>query len=165
MTRNFIKLAGASLIALVGSAHISMAATTVTFWHSFNPEKPNGQALEKIIDNFEAANPGVEIKPEFIGNYNDIVAKLQAAIPAHREPDAVIMEVTRYGLFADRGVLTDLTDYVNNDPLKEDLFGFAREVGVFEGKNYIVPFNSSTPVLYYNKGIFERAGITGEPAL
>nr|WP_321483562.1 ABC transporter substrate-binding protein [uncultured Cohaesibacter sp.] len=165
MTRNFIQLAGASLIALVGSAHISMAATTVTFWHAFNPEKPNGQALEKIIDKFEAANPGIEIKPEFIGNYNDIVAKLQAAIPAHREPDAVIMEVTRYGLFADRGVLTDLTDYVNKDPLKDDLFGFAREVGVFEGKNYIVPFNSSTPVLYYNKGIFERAGITEEPAL
>nr|WP_321457815.1 ABC transporter substrate-binding protein [uncultured Cohaesibacter sp.] len=165
MTRNFIKLAGASLIALIGSAHIALAATTVTFWHSFNPEKPNGQALQKIIDNFEAANPGIEIKPEFIGNYNDIVAKLQAAIPAHREPDAVIMEVTRYGLFADRGVLTDLTDYVNNDPLKDDLFGFAREVGVFNSKNYIVPFNSSTPVLYYNKDIFAKAGFSEEPSL
>nr|WP_319389855.1 ABC transporter substrate-binding protein [uncultured Cohaesibacter sp.] len=165
MTRNFLKLAGASLIALVGATSISMAATTVTFWHSFDPEKPNGKALAEIIGNFEAANPGIDIQSEFIGNYNDIVAKLQAAIPAHREPDAVIMEVTRYGLFADRGVLTDLSDYVEKDPLKNDLFDFAREVGMFKGKTYIVPFNSSTPVLYYNKDIFARAGFAEEPAL
>lgn len=165
MTRNFIKLAGASLIALLGSTSLSFSETTVAFWHSFNPEKPNGQALETIIDNFEAANPDIKIQSEFIGDYNDIVTKLQAAIPAHREPAAVIMEVTRYGLFADRGILTDLTDYVANDPLKDDLFDFAREVGVFNGKNYIVPFNSSTPVLYYNKDIFARAGFAEEPAL
>ncbi|WP_319412120.1 ABC transporter substrate-binding protein [uncultured Cohaesibacter sp.] len=163
--RKLINLVGAGVIALLGSAQFSFAETTVTFWHSFNTEKPNGKALAKIIDNFEAANPDIKIDAQFIGNYNDIVAKLQAAIPAHREPDAVIMEVTRYGLFADRGVLTDLTDYLANDPLKDNLFDFAREVGVFEGKNYIVPFNSSTPVLYFNKDIFARAGFTEEPSL
>ncbi|WP_373237035.1 ABC transporter substrate-binding protein [Cohaesibacter celericrescens] len=165
MTRKYIKMAGTSLIALLGSLQVSMADTTVSFWHSFNPEKANGKALNTIIANFEAANPGITIEGEFIGNYNDIVTKLQAAIPAHREPDAVIMEVTRYGLFADRGILTDLTPYLTNDPLKDNLFDFAREVGVFNNKNYIVPFNSSTPVLYYNKDIFKRAGITQEPAL
>ncbi|WP_316858199.1 ABC transporter substrate-binding protein [uncultured Cohaesibacter sp.] len=165
MTRKLMKLAGVAAFALLSSIEMSSAATTVTFWNSWNPEKANGKALQQIIDNFEAVNPDIKIKAEYIGNYNDIVAKLQAAIPAHREPDAVLMEVTRYGLFADRGVLTDLTDYVNNDPLKDDLFDFAREVGVFEGKNYIVPFNSSTPVLYFNKDILAKAGFTEEPAL
>ncbi|PLW75440.1 extracellular solute-binding protein [Cohaesibacter celericrescens] len=127
MTRKYIKMAGTSLIALLGSLQVSMADTTVSFWHSFNPEKANGKALNTIIANFEAANPGITIEGEFIGNYNDIVTKLQAAIPAHREPDAVIMEVTRYGLFADRGILTDLTPYLTNDPLKDNLFDFARE--------------------------------------
>jgi sn-glycerol 3-phosphate transport system substrate-binding protein len=75
------------------------------------------------------------------------------------------MEVTRYGLFADRGVLIDLTPYFDADPLKGDLYDYAREVGVYNGKNYIVPFNSSTPVLYYNKDIFARAGFTQEPSL
>ena len=146
----------AGLIGLSGSVGAAQAEVTVEFWHSFDGS--GGEALGEIIENFQAANPDIRIDAQFIGNYNDIVAKLQAAIPARRAPDAVIMEVTRYGLFADRGVLLDLTEKVDNDPLKDDLFDFAREVGVFEGKNYIVPFNSSTPVLYYNKDLLKEVG-------
>jgi sn-glycerol 3-phosphate transport system substrate-binding protein len=163
MLKNLKKLLLAGLIGLSGSLSAAQAEVTVEFWHSFDGS--GGEALGKIIENFQAANPDIKIDAQYIGNYNDIVTKLQAAIPARRAPDAVIMEVTRYGLFADRGVLMDLTEKVNADPLKDDLFDFAREVGVFEGKNYIVPFNSSTPVLYYNKEIFERAGFAEEPTL
>lgn len=163
MAHKLHKLVGVSLIALLATVASAEAATVVKFWHSFN--KGNGEALDKIIAGFEAANPDIDVQAEFIGNYNDIVAKLQAAIPARRAPDAIILEVTRYGLFADRGVLTDLTPYFDADPLKDDLYDYAREVGVYKGKNYIVPFNSSTPVLYYNSDIFKRAGIEGEPAL
>ncbi len=162
MTLRLPTTIAASLLALFATVGSAQAETTVKFWHSF---KADGEALEKIIANFEAANPDIDIQAELIGNYNDIVTKLQAAIPARRAPDAVIMEVTRYGLFADSGVLTDLTPYFEADPLKDDLYGYAREVGVYKGKNYIVPFNSSTPVLYYNKGILARAGITEEPSL
>ncbi|MBB4123315.1 ABC transporter substrate-binding protein [Martelella radicis] len=159
-----------SAYLLAGSVALSASAafaadTTVEFWHSFSDTSANGAALAEIIDNFEAANPGITIDSQFIGNYNDIVAKLQAAIPARRAPDAVIMEVTRYGLFADRGVLDDLSDRLANDPLADNLFDFAREVGVYEGKNYIVPFNSSTPVLYLNKAVFDAAGFEEEPKL
>lgn len=100
-----------------------LADVSVEFWHSFSNSA--GEALDQIIDTFEAENPGITIDAQHIGNDNDIGAKLQASIPAAREPDAVIMEVTRYGLSADRGVLMDLTDYVENEPLKDDLFDFA----------------------------------------
>ena len=155
-------LAGSALILLTSFAPAA-AQTTVEFWHSFNDE--GGAALDEIIAAFEADNPEIDIQAQFVGNYNDIVARLQAAIPANRGPDAVIMEVTRYGLFADRGVLIDLTPYFEADPLKDDLYDYAREVGVYDGKNYIVPFNSSTPVLYYNSDIFARAGLNDEPPL
>ncbi|CAN0656516.1 multiple sugar transport system substrate-binding protein (plasmid) [Nitratireductor aquimarinus] len=163
MVQKLQHLLAASVVAVCGSVTSASADVTVEFWHSFN--NAAGEALNQIIEAFEKDNPGIEIDAQHIGNYNDIVAKLQAAIPAKREPDAVIMEVTRYGLFADRGVLEDLTAYVEADPLKDELFDFAREVGVFEGKNYIVPFNSSTPVLYYNQEIFERAGLSDETPL
>ncbi len=163
MIANRYKTSVAALVALLGSTVLASAEIKVEFWHSFGGVA--GAALDEIIDNFEAENPDITIEAQEIGNYNDIVTKLQAAIPARRAPDAVIMEVTRYGLFADRGVLLDLTDYVEADPLKDDLYDFAREVGVFEGKNYIVPFNSSTPVLYYNKAIFEQAGLGADTPL
>ncbi len=148
---------------ICGAASAAVADVQVTFWHSFGGG--GGDSLNAIIADFEAANPGIDIVPEHIGNYNDIVAKLQAAIPANRGPDAVILEVTRYGLFADNGVLMDLTPLLDADPLKANLFDFAREVGVYDGKNYIVPFNNSTPVLYYNRTLLDQAGLTEEPAL
>jgi sn-glycerol 3-phosphate transport system substrate-binding protein len=163
MSRKLHTTIAVSLLALVASVATAQADTTVKFWHSFN--NASGEALTDIVTKFEAANPGIHVEAEFVGDYNDIVAKLQAAIPANRAPDAVILEVTRYGLFADGGVLTDLTPYFDADPLKADLYDYAREVGVINGQNFIVPFNSSTPVLYYNKDIFARAGITGEPSL
>ncbi|RDL47815.1 sn-glycerol-3-phosphate-binding periplasmic protein UgpB [Ensifer sp. M14] len=163
MSRKLQSAVAASIIALLASAGIAEAATTVKFWHSFN--KSNGEALDKIIAQFEAANPDIDVEAEFIGNYNDIVAKLQAAIPARRAPDAVILEVTRYGLFANNNILADLTPYLDADPLKADLYDYAREVGVINGKNYIVPFNSSTPVLYFNKDIFARAGLSADTSL
>lgn len=163
MLQKLHKLAGVSLVALLATVASAQAVTTVQFWHSFN--KSNGETLEKIIANFEAENPDIDIQGEFIGNYNDIVAKLQAAIPANRAPDAVILEVTRYGLFANNNILTDMTPYFDADPLKADLYGYAREVGMIDGKSYIVPFNSSTPVLYFNKDIFTRAGLAEDTPL
>src|SRR3546814_121170 len=163
MSRKIQNAIVASAIALVASVGAAEAATTVKFWHSFN--ESNGETLDKIVAGFEAANPDIDIEAEYVGNYNDIVAKLQAAIPARRAPDAVILEVTRYGLFANNNLLTDLTPYFDADPLKADLYDFAREVGVIDGKNYVMPFNSSTPVLYFNKDIFARAGLSEDTPL
>jgi sn-glycerol 3-phosphate transport system substrate-binding protein len=163
MSRKLQTVLAAGAVAFLSTLSVANAATTVKFWHTFS--KGNGEALNKIIGNFEAANPDVKVEAEFVGNYNDIVAKLQAAIPARRAPDAVILEVTRYGLFANNNVLTDLTPYFAADPLKNDLYDYAKEVGVIDGKNFIVPFNSSTPVLYFNKDIFKRAGLSEDTPL
>jgi sn-glycerol 3-phosphate transport system substrate-binding protein len=152
-----LQTAGAMVALAFASTVTAASAQTVEFWHSFGGDQ---DALEEIIADFEAINPGITIQAEHIGNYEDIVTRLQAAIPAGREPDAVILEVTRYGLFAERDILVDLTDYLDADPLRDDLYDYAREIGIYDGKNYIVPFNSSTPVLYYNQDIFDRAGIT-----
>lgn len=163
MTRKLHSIIASTALALFATLGSAEAATTVKFWHTFN--KSNGEALDKVIAQFEATNPEIDVEAEFVGNYNDVVAKLQAAIPAGRGPDAVILEVTRYGLFANNNILADLTPYFNADPLKDDLYDYAREVGVIDGKTYIVPFNSSTPVLYFNKDIFTRAGLSVDTPL
>ncbi len=163
MSRKLQSVLAAGIAAFFVTMGPADAATTVKFWHTFS--KSQGEALNKIITKFEAANPDIEIEAEFVGDYNDVVSKLQAAIPARRAPDAVILEVTRYGLFANNNILTDLTPYFDADPLKADLYDYAREVGVIGGKNFIVPFNSSTPVVYINKDIFARAGLSAETPL
>ena len=163
MTRKLQLVLTAGVACFLGTVGAANAATTVKFWHTFS--KSQGEALSKIIDGFEKVNPDIDVEAEFVGDYNDVVSKLQAAIPARRAPDAVILEVTRYGLFANNNILTDLTPYFDADPLKADLYDYAREIGVINGKNFIVPFNSSTPVIYFNKDIFKRAGLSEDTPL
>jgi len=163
MSRKLQLALAAGVACFLGAVSAADAATTVKFWHTFS--KSQGEALNKIIANFEKANPDIDVEAEFVGDYNDVVSKLQAAIPARRAPDAVILEVTRYGLFANNNILTDLTPYFDADPLKADLYDYAREVGVIGAKNFIVPFNSSTPVVYFNKDIFKRAGLSDDTPL
>lgn len=133
------------------------AETDITFWHSFGGG--NGKALEQIISDFEKKRPDIKVTAQEIGDYNDIVTKLQAAIPAKRYPDVVLLEITRYGLFAEKGILENLTPYLDKDPLKEQLYDFALDVGKYKGSNYVIPFNSSTPVTYYNKALLRAAGL------
>ncbi len=45
-------------------------------------------------------------------------------------------------MFAERNVLIDLTGYLDADPLRDELYPYARKVGVYDGRNYITPFNS-----------------------
>ncbi|ARO13949.1 sn-glycerol 3-phosphate transport system substrate-binding protein [Ketogulonicigenium robustum] len=163
MQAHAYKAALAGAAALMMTTAVAHADVTVEFWHSFNGK--SGEALNEIIAAFEAENPDIKIEAQRVGNYEEIVTQLQAAIPAGRAPDAVVMEVTRYGLFAERGVLTDLSPYIDADPLKDDLYPFAQEIGVYNGKTYIVPFNSSTPVVYANRDIFARAGFADMPPL
>jgi sn-glycerol 3-phosphate transport system substrate-binding protein len=127
MTNHGQKLFSASAFAIC-AASAATAEVQVEFWHSFGGS--GGEALDAITADVERANPDIDIVTEHVGNYSDIVTKLQAAIPASRGPDAVILEVTRYGLFADSGVLLDLTSFLDADPLKADLLDYAREVGV-----------------------------------
>ena len=135
----------------------ALAETDITFWHSFGGG--NGKALEQIISDFEKKRPDIKVTAQEIGDYNDIVTKLQAAIPAKRYPDVVLLEITRYGLFAEKGILENLTPYLDKDPLKEQLYDFALDVGKYKGSNYVIPFNSSTPVIYYNKALLRAAGL------
>ncbi|MGL6209951.1 MAG: extracellular solute-binding protein [Paracoccaceae bacterium] len=103
---------------MLTSAVSAQADVTAVFWHSFG--KTWGEALTAIVAQFEAANPCIKIDAQRVGDYEDIVTQLQAAIPAGRAPDGVIMEATRYGLVADRGILADLTCYLAADPLNKN---------------------------------------------
>ena len=133
-------------------------AMEVTFWHSLSGS--DGQTVETMAQEFNTAHPGVTIKPVFVGEYGDAVTKLQAAIPAGRQPDLVMLEITRYGLFAERGALEPLDSWFAKSPeVRQRLLPFALDAASYHGKLFVLPFNVSTPLMYFNKDLFRRAGL------
>lgn len=152
-------LLGAALAAPLLSRRAD-AATTIRFWHAFG-SGVGKEVIELLAGRFNASQGEVVVVPEPVGDYGQTVTKLQAAIPAGRQPHLVMLEITRYGLFAARGALAPLEPFLEAEgaAFQADLRPFAREAALYEGRSYVLPFNVSTPLLYGNRDLMAAAGL------
>jgi sn-glycerol 3-phosphate transport system substrate-binding protein len=156
------KLLSAAAFVLLGVGAAQAEPLPLTFWHSLSNQ---GEiAVNRIVEAFNASQDKYKVKAELVGPYEDAVTKLQAAIPARRGPDLLMLEVTRYGLFAGRGVLEPLDPYLEREgaAFREAYLPFALAAARYQGKSYVLPFNVSTPVMFYNKDAFVAAGLDPE---
>lgn len=164
MTICFLMLALTASIWANGSSDestkIAGERIKIEFWHSFTGV--GEEAINEIIVDFEASQDLYAIEPVYTGNYDDTIIKLQSAIPAGTQPPLALLEVTRYGLLADLGILEDLRPYMKKSGTDSRIRHFALEVSQYKGINYVLPFNTSTPVMYYNKDHFRSAGLDPE---
>lgn len=150
-------------LATVLTLNVSaLAATEIEFWHAFSGN--NGNALTELADQFNASQSDVVIKPVYTGSYDEGTIKLQAAIAGNIAPTMVMLEITRYGLFADRGALEPLQPYFDDAgaSFTDNIRPFALSASQYKGTSYVLPFNVSTPVMYYNKDLFSATGLDPE---
>lgn len=150
------------VMALALGASSANAQTTVDFWHAFSGT--NGEAVDELAAMFNDSQSVYEIVPVYTGNYTEGTQKLTAAIAGGTAPGLVMLEITRYGLFADRGALESLQPYIDEAGADwaNRIRPFALEASKYLGESYVVPFNVSTPVMYFNKDMFRAAGLDPE---
>jgi multiple sugar transport system substrate-binding protein len=119
-----------------------------------------GEKLSTLADAFMAENPDAKVTVTPVpwdGAHN----KLAAAIAGQETPDVTMLGTTWVGEFAKTGALDVVPpDFVD----REDFFPGAWETGVVDGTSYSVPWYVETRLLYVNKAVAEKAGITEPPA-
>jgi sn-glycerol 3-phosphate transport system substrate-binding protein len=106
------------------------------------------------------ANPNITVNVQYTGSYNDTLNKVKAASKAGNAP-AVFQSYDVGTLqLAKSGIITPIGDISQWDPINwDDFFTPVRNYYTINGKHYSMPFNSSTPLLFYNKTMFEKAGL------
>ncbi|MFD4530799.1 extracellular solute-binding protein [Kitasatospora sp. NPDC058397] len=108
---------------------------------------------------FTAANPGIKVDVQVM-NWNDIDKQVKTMIQSGNVPD-----VLQTGGYADK-VADDLL-YKAEDVLsagtRADLIPSFADAGRVDGVQYGIPFVSSARALFYNKAVFQQAGITQPP--
>lgn len=134
----------------------------VTFWHAMGGV--NGEALASMVDEFNKVNEGkIHVTHEFQGGYDDEFAKIQASGGNYPCDIMQVYDIgTRYMI--DSGWILPVQKYI--DTKNYDISQIEPNIAAYytvEGTLYSMPFNSSTPVLYYNKTAFDEAGITKIP--
>lgn len=150
---------GAALM-LAFSAN-ALAVTEIPFWHSMDGEL--GKEVNSLADRFNQTHPDVKIVPVYKGKYDQ---NLAAGIAAYRTGNApAILQVYEVGtatMMASKAIKPVYQVFADAG-LKEDVSQFVPTVSGYysdsQGRLLSQPFNSSTPVLYYNKDAFKKAGL------
>jgi raffinose/stachyose/melibiose transport system substrate-binding protein len=132
---------------------------TISWWHNSNNEPGKG-FYEQVAKDFEAENPGVDVKISAMA-HEDMVDKLAAAFQSGDLPD-IYME--RGGGELANHVDAGLTRDITEDAAEEiEKIGGSVAGWQVEDKTYALPFSVGVVGVWYNKDLFAQAGITEPP--
>ncbi len=158
MQKHFL-MAGISAAACISAAS-SASAVEIEYWQYIYETRV--EAMDQLIENFEEANPDITVN-QVTFPYADYQTRIVAANMARKGPD--VMQLF-YG-WADKFIAGNLIQ-----PLPEDTFPAAQIEEEFfpivsamkrDGQYYGLPTAVRSLALFYNKDLFEEAGIDGPP--
>ncbi len=132
---------------------------TITYL-TFSAAPDHLEELDQMIAAFEAKNPGIKVAVE-TAPFDDYFTKLQALIAGGEAPDAFELNYENFVTFAAKGALADLSALASADnEYNGDLY-YPRSLEAFNynGSQQALPATFSTVVLFYNKDMFDAAGV------
>jgi sn-glycerol 3-phosphate transport system substrate-binding protein len=154
-----LSAAGASSPTMVAQAPGRM---TLEFWHGLRG--PLGEALEGIVAGFNASQARYQVNATFKGSYPETMVAAIAAFRAGSPPHIVQMfEVGTATMMAARGAVKPVAQLMREAGVPFDPTIYLPAVRSYysaaDGTMMSLPFNTSTPILWYNKDAFRRAGL------
>lgn len=159
MKKNIFKFALAGLMTTVATA--AFAVTEVQWWHAMGGA--NGERVVKISEDFNASQSDYKVVPVYKGNYTETMTAAIAAFRAKEHPHLVqVFEVGTATMMAAPGAVYPIEKLMNDAGESFDKSDYLPAVISYyqttDGELLSMPFNSSTPVLWYNKDALDKAG-------
>ncbi|MDX3965713.1 MAG: sn-glycerol-3-phosphate ABC transporter substrate-binding protein UgpB [Bradyrhizobium sp.] len=150
------------VLALTSEAR---AATDIALWHAMSGEL--GRQLDKLASDFNASQSDYRIVPAYKGNYTETVTAAIFAFRSRSQPAIVqVNEVATATMTAAKGAIYPVFSLMRDQGEPFSLGDYLPAVSGYytdaSGNLLSFPFNSSTPILYYNKTMFREAGLDPE---
>jgi multiple sugar transport system substrate-binding protein len=132
------------------------ASITFSAWGS--PEEL--EVWKKIIADFESANPGIKVNVE-VSDWTSYWDKLKTQLAANNPPDVFAIDAPLFLDYQSRGVLLNLQPYVDKSPdMLKDIYPQTLSAYKTAEGYYGLPRDFQTIVLFYNKDMFDAAGVS-----
>jgi sn-glycerol 3-phosphate transport system substrate-binding protein len=157
----------AAVAAMLAPASPALAVTDIMLWHAMPGEL--GRQLEKLASDFNASQSEYRIVPGYKGSYTETVTAAIFAFRSRSQPAIVqVNEIATATMMAARGAIYPVFELMRDEAeafspaaYLPAVTGYYADVA---GNMLSFPFNSSTPILYYNKDKFRAAGLDPETA-
>jgi len=153
---------GVATAVALAAATPAYAVVELQWWHAMGGEL--GQKLEKVANDFNASQSDYKVVPVYKGSYPEAMTGAIAAFRARQHPTIVqVFEVGTATMMAAKGAIYPVYELMKkeNEPFDPKAYlpavtGYYSDTS---GNLLSFPFNSSTPILYYNKDAFKKAGL------
>jgi len=134
---------------------------TLTMWNGFTGS--DGEILEEIVDEFNEKNDkGITIDMDIM-TWNNLDEKLPASISTGTAPDFVILSSPGYSHYVNNGAMQSLDDYWDYEGVDQsDFEQSVIDIGKIDDTQYFIPMQVMSFYLYWNKDLFEDAGLDPE---
>ncbi|WP_181348112.1 sugar ABC transporter substrate-binding protein [Thalassobacillus sp. CUG 92003] len=133
--------------------------TEITYY-SFSAAPDYEGVLEEIVTAFEEENPNITVNTE-LAAYDDYFTKLQTQLAGGNAPDVFELNYENFVQYASKGTLADLSSFIEEDEdfdpsqLNQEAF----EAYQYDGKQYGMVESFSNVLTFYNKDLFDEAGV------
>jgi sn-glycerol 3-phosphate transport system substrate-binding protein len=152
-----------ALLAALAMNASAQAEITLQFYFPTAVDGPIVETLQGYVDEFNEANPGITVEASFTGSYTQTRDTIltEGATP---EVDVAVMLTTDLYSFIQEETIVPAQNFVDNmedgETYLEDFFpAMLANSRDAEGNLWSIPFQRSTPVLYYNADLLEAEGV------
>jgi sn-glycerol 3-phosphate transport system substrate-binding protein len=160
----FAGLLAAATMAFAASA-VAAEPTQLSFWYPVDLGGGLAKVIGSLVDDFNKTHPDIQVTATYTGNYDVTLQKIEASKLAGTLPDVAVTEISSVPVLAALGAAQPIDDLIASSGGKQFLDRFWPSMLLnctYAGKYYGVPFQRSTPVMYYNKDAFVEAGLDPE---
>ena len=159
-----IRSAVIGLALLAGTASGAFAQTEIQWWHAM--AGANNEVVETLAKEFNESQSDYRIVPVFKGTYPEALNAGIAAFRADQPPHILqVFDVGTGVMMNAQGAIVPVAEVLEKGGQTFDksqyLPGIVAYYSKPDGTMLSFPYNSSSPILYYNKDIYEKAGQIG----
>lgn len=149
--------------AFAMTANVAYAEVEISWWHAMGGAL--GETVNQIAEDFNASQDDYKITPVFKGTYEETLTAGIAAFRAGEQPNVLqVFDAGSATVIGAKGATVPVQDLLVDNGVNFDINDYISGVRYFyadsDDKMIGMPFNSSSPILYYNMQAMEKAGVT-----
>lgn len=144
-----------------GTTDGASAPIQIEYWYAWTDKiQENNEELTALFNETVGKEKGIEVTAVYQGTYADVHQKLQSSHVAGTMPHVSVMEIASTKTFAENKVIEPLSPYIQKDGVDMDDFypGLLENCKVGDTW-YGLPYLRSTPIMYLNTTLLEKAGL------
>jgi sn-glycerol 3-phosphate transport system substrate-binding protein len=151
-----------AVVALLPVFVGAQSAVVLKYYYPVGVSGPLNKLMTAMVADFNTSHPGIKVEPVFAGNYVQAMAKAMTGAAGGNPPDVAVLDTPELFSLLDRDAIIPLDSFIAQSGGKawlDDFYSAFLKNARANGHIYSIPWQRSTPIFYYNKDLFSKAGL------